>query len=78
MARILPRHGVAFEVIPRKKLGSEVISASKVSKLLEEKAFNAIVGMVPETTLEYVRRRICNVPNCTKEAEEGLMGKGGL
>lgn len=63
MARILPRYDVAFEVIPRKKLEGEVISASRVRKLLEEKDFDAIAGMVPETTLEYLRRGTYNAPD---------------
>lgn len=63
MARILPRYGVAFEVIPRKKLEGEVISASKVRKLLEEKDFDAIARMVPETTLEYVMHGTYNFPD---------------
>ena len=75
MARILPRYGVAFEVILRKKLEGEVISASRVRELLEEKDFDTIAGMVPETTLEYLRQGTYNTPDCAKEAEESLMEK---
>lgn len=63
MARILPQYGVAFEVIPRKRLEGEVISASRVRKLLEEKDFDAIAGMVPETTWEYVKQGTYNAPD---------------
>jgi [citrate (pro-3S)-lyase] ligase len=58
MRRILPQYGVAFEVIPRKKSGGEIISASKVRKLLETKDFDAIAKLVPETTLDYLTRAI--------------------
>jgi [citrate (pro-3S)-lyase] ligase len=54
MARILPDYGVDFEVIPRKEQGGGVISASLVRKYLEEKDFDSIAELVPETTLEYL------------------------
>ncbi|MDR0904335.1 MAG: adenylyltransferase/cytidyltransferase family protein [Ruminococcus sp.] len=54
MARILPDYGVDFEVIPRKEQGENVISASLVRKLLEEKDFDKIAELVPETTLDYL------------------------
>jgi [citrate (pro-3S)-lyase] ligase len=54
MARILPQYGVEFEVIPRKESDGEVISASRVRKLLETRDFEAIAKIVPETTLQYL------------------------
>lgn len=55
MAKILPRYGVTFEEIPRKKQDGEVISASRVRRLLEAGDFDAIEKMVPATTLAYLR-----------------------
>jgi [citrate (pro-3S)-lyase] ligase len=55
MYRILPQHGIEFEVIPRKESDGAPISASRVRKLLEEKNFTEIAKIVPETTLEYLK-----------------------
>ena len=54
MARILPKYGIDFEVIPRKEMNGNVISASRVRKLLEENNFDEIQKLVPKTTLEYL------------------------
>ncbi len=67
MARILQRYGVAFEVIPRNTFRGEVISASRVRKLLEEKDFDTIAGMVSETKVEYLRQGTYNASDCAKE-----------
>jgi [citrate (pro-3S)-lyase] ligase len=56
MKRILPEYGIEFVEIPRKKYGNQVISASRVRKLLEDKNFNEIKNIVPETTLEYLMK----------------------
>lgn len=56
MARILPRYNVEFEVIPRKEQDGEVISASRVRKLLGDKDFDAISRIVPSTTLDYLKK----------------------
>jgi [citrate (pro-3S)-lyase] ligase len=61
MARLLPRFGVAFEVIPRKEHDGEAISASRVRKLLELRDFDAIARLVPTATLEYLRGRDCGI-----------------
>lgn len=58
MARILPHYGVDFQVIPRKETDGEVISASRVRKLLGEKNFTAIKKMVPETTFNYLFEKV--------------------
>lgn len=55
MAKILPRYGIEFEEIPRKEQDGEVISASRVRKLLETKDFAEIAKIVPPTTLEYLK-----------------------
>ncbi|AEF83795.1 citrate lyase ligase C- domain protein [Treponema primitia ZAS-2] len=57
MKRILPQHGIEFEVIPRKEVDGTPISASKVRKLLEEKNFVKISKLVPETTLKYLQEK---------------------
>lgn len=57
MKRILPRYGVAFEVIPRKEFNGAVISASRVRNLLSQKDFKGIAEIVPETTLKYLENR---------------------
>lgn len=55
MAKILPRYGIEFEEIPRKEQDGEVISASRVRKLLKTKDFAEIAKIVPPTTLEYLK-----------------------
>ncbi len=54
MSMLLPKHGIEFEVIPRKEFGGKVISASRVRALLKEKDFDSIKELVPETTLNYL------------------------
>lgn len=54
MQKILPRYGIKFVVIPRKKAEGEVISASRVRQLLKTKNFVAIKQLVPETTYNYL------------------------
>jgi [citrate (pro-3S)-lyase] ligase len=61
MRRVLPEYGIAFEEIPRKEAGGEVVSASRVRALLEEGAFEEIAyqleRLVPKTTLDYLQTR---------------------
>ena len=57
MAKILPKYGVEFKVIPRKEQNGEVISASKVRKLLEENNFHEIKKLVPKTTFKYLKNK---------------------
>ncbi len=57
MRRILPKYDIEFEVIPRKESNGEVISASRVRKLLETKDFESIARIVPESTLTYLKAR---------------------
>ncbi len=54
MSRILPQYGIEFVEIPRKELNSEPISASRVRRLLDEKKFDELSGLVPKTTFEYL------------------------
>ena len=55
MRQILPQYGIRFEEIKRKEDGGEVISASRVRKLLNEKNFDAIAKIVPKTTLDFLK-----------------------
>jgi len=57
MRRILPDHGIEFVEIPRKEFNGEVISASRVRKLLDDKDFDEISKIVPETTLNYLIKK---------------------
>lgn len=54
MESILPEYGIEFVEIPRKQSNDEVISASRVRKLLEERDFAAIKELVPESTFKYL------------------------
>jgi len=57
MFDILPRSGIEVVEIPRKpQLDGTPISASLVRKLLQDKDFDAIAEIVPETTLEYLKK----------------------
>jgi [citrate (pro-3S)-lyase] ligase len=57
MKRILPRYGIEFCEIPRKTFSEEIISASKVREALKVGDFDKIKQFVPETTLNYLRKR---------------------
>lgn len=54
MKTILGDAGIRVIEIPRKKFGKDVISASKVRKLLAENAYAALEGYVPETTMKFL------------------------
>lgn len=54
MKRILPEYGIEFVEIPRKKIGKDVVSASYVRNLLEQKDFDGIRPLVPEMVFEYL------------------------
>ncbi|GHV07025.1 hypothetical protein FACS1894217_06930 [Clostridia bacterium] len=57
MGRILPKHGIAFEVIPRKESDGAPISASRVRTLLKDNDFDAIAEIVPQSTLDYLKEK---------------------
>jgi len=57
MKIMLPRYGIDFVVIPRKEIGGEAVSASRVRRLLKEHNFSEIEKIVPETTMEYLKAR---------------------
>ncbi len=54
MKDILPKFGIKFVEIPRKEFNGDVISASRVRKLLTNKNFDEIKKIVPQTTYEYL------------------------
>lgn len=62
MRRDLERYGVRFVEIERKESDGEVISASRVRKYLEEKNFDAIKKIVPETTYRYLVEKFAGSP----------------
>ncbi|MEN6635617.1 MAG: [citrate (pro-3S)-lyase] ligase [Clostridiaceae bacterium] len=55
LCAILPEHGVAVRVIPRKMIGGNPISASRVRALWSEGRYDEIAPLVPESTLAYIR-----------------------
>ena len=55
MMRLLPKFGVEFKVIERKKQNGIPISASLVRRLLKEKKMDKIKELVPYSTYEYLR-----------------------
>jgi [citrate (pro-3S)-lyase] ligase len=67
MQNILPKHGIEFHVFKRKEFDKEVISASRVRALLEQKDWEAISKLVPHTTLEYLRNFELKISGKKKE-----------
>lgn len=57
MERILPKYGIEFIEIPRKKVEGQYISATSVRKCLEEYNLEELSKLVPEST-----RRILSLP----------------
>ncbi|WP_051560458.1 adenylyltransferase/cytidyltransferase family protein [Clostridium beijerinckii] len=54
MRRTLTDYGIKFIEIPRKKASGEVISASRVRKLLKSDNMNEIQKLVPDVTFKYL------------------------
>ena len=54
MKRMLPEYGIEVIEIPRKEIGKQVISASRVRKLLLEENWKEIKKIVPKTTYQYL------------------------
>ena len=57
MQERLPLYGIEVMEIKRKEMGAQVISASRVRKCLENKDFEGIRELVPETTYEYLVKK---------------------
>ena len=54
--KMLPKYGIELKEIERNKVGGDYISASLVRRLLELQAYDEIEKLVPDTTLEYLKR----------------------
>lgn len=63
MKEILPKYGIQFVEIKRKKYNNdtEVISASKVRKLYQEGNFSELQKILPEATYQYLLKRDINL-----------------
>lgn len=57
MREQLPLYGIEFVEIERKLEGEQVISASRVRKYLEQKNFEEIRPLVPNSTYEYLKEK---------------------
>lgn len=57
MHNTLPKFGIKLWVIERKKVGHEIISASKVRKYLQENEWDKLEKIVPRSTYEFLKRR---------------------
>ena len=55
LCTILPEHGIQVRVIPRKTIGENPISASRVRALWREGRYDEIAQLVPKPTLAYIR-----------------------
>lgn len=55
LCAILPQRGIQMRVIPRKTIGGNPISASRVRALWKEQRYDEIAPLVPESTLAYIR-----------------------
>ncbi|MBQ8927021.1 MAG: adenylyltransferase/cytidyltransferase family protein [Oscillospiraceae bacterium] len=54
MKEMLPEYGMQLIEIKRKESGEAVISASRVRKLLQEKQYDEVKKLVPQTTYDYL------------------------
>ena len=59
MKRILPKYGIQLWEIPRKESDGNVISASRVRKCLEEKKWEEVKELVPQTTYNFLIEKFC-------------------
>ena len=58
MAAILPAHDIEFVQIPRLTTSEEIVSASRVRKLLEEEGVSDhVLSLVPECTQNYLKKK---------------------
>ena len=60
MEKMLPEYGIQFRMIPRKEQNGNVISASRVRDFMKEGNLEAIRELVPETTYQYIKKRMEN------------------
>ena len=57
MMDFLPKKGIEVTLVQRKELDGGPISASRVRGLLEERKWDELSRLVPETTLSYLKER---------------------
>lgn len=55
LAEELQRNGLSCCIIPRKKIGSEIISASTVRRAIKEDNYAVLQEMLPPSTLEFLQ-----------------------
>ena len=53
----LPQYGIKFIEIPRREIGDEVVSASRVRELLRQHEFEKIKEIVPISTYSYIKEK---------------------
>lgn len=71
MSQELPAAGIDCVIVPRKKSEGEIISASTVRQYIQQKDFQALKNLIPDSTLDYfmspeaapVIERICQASN---------------
>lgn len=55
LKRVLGQYGVELDIIERKEVAGNAISASEVRRLLVQKQWKAIANLVPESTLAFLK-----------------------
>lgn len=58
MRKILPQNGIKFIEISRKQIEDIFISASRVRKYLEIEEYDHAFGLLPDTTVEYIKHQM--------------------
>lgn len=51
---VLPKYNVGVEIVDRKEIFDDAISASRVRKLLKEKNIKEVENLVPKTTMDFL------------------------
>lgn len=54
---ILPKYGITPIIVPRKKVGTEYISGTKVRMLIKKHKWEELKSYIPETSLSYLRNK---------------------
>lgn len=57
MRKYLPKNGVQLIVVPRKEINGEVISATRGRKYIDERNYEGINMIFPESTVDYLRKK---------------------
>ena len=59
LAELLPLSGISAVQIPRLQARGVAVSASGVRRILEERSFSRLAGLVPPTTMPYLIQKMC-------------------